>query len=82
MKNTLRIVTLLAFLQATSVFAADGLTGGGIGLIGWLFIGFMAVIVAFQFIPSIMMFGSMMLGLFGKAKSPKEVLNNGKTNNS
>ncbi|MCD6534727.1 MAG: hypothetical protein J7L25_11750 [Deltaproteobacteria bacterium] len=82
MKNTLRIVTLLVMLQASSVFAASSAESGGIGIIGWLFIGFMAVIVAFQFIPSAMMFGSMMAGLFGKTKKHEEVLNNGKVNNS
>ena len=82
MKNTLRIVTLMVMLQANSVFAANGVESGGIGLIGWLFIGFMAVIVACQFIPSAMMFGSMMTGLFRKTKTHEDVLNNGKVDHS
>ena len=82
MKNTFRIVTLSAILYANSAFAASGVEGGGIGLIGWIFIGFMAVIIAFQFTPALMMFGSMMAGIFGKSKNHEAVTNNGKSNNS
>lgn len=80
MKNTLRIVTLVAILQASTAFAASGAEGAGLGLIGWLFIGFMALIVAFQFIPATMMFGSMMAAIFGKGKT-QGVAGNGKSNN-
>ena len=82
MKTRYRIAALMVLLQANSVFAAGGVESGGIGLIGWLFIGFMAVIVAFQFIPSAMMFGSMMAGLFGKTKNNEKVLHDGKVNHS
>jgi len=81
MKNTFRIVALVAILHATSVFAASGTVGGGIGLIGWIFIGFGALIIAFQFIPAVMMFGSMMAAIFGKAKNREGVTENGKANN-
>ncbi|MCK5914828.1 MAG: hypothetical protein KAG92_01715 [Deltaproteobacteria bacterium] len=81
MKNTLRIVTLVIVLNATTVFAATGAEGAGLGLIGWIFIGFMALIVAFQFIPSVMMFGSMMAAIFGKGKTQGVAAGNGKSNN-
>ena len=82
MKSTFRIVTLIAILHANSVFAASGAEGGRIGLIGWIFIGFMAVIIAFQFIPAVMMFGSMMAAIFGKARSHGKVMSNEKSDNS
>ena len=82
MKNIFRIVTVSAILYANSAFAASGAEGGGFGLIGWIFVGFMALIVAFQLFPAVMMFGSMMAAIFGKAKNHEEVMNNGKANNS
>jgi hypothetical protein len=76
MKNTLRIVTLMTVLYANSAFAATGTETAGFSLIGWIFLGFMAVIVTLQFVPSLIMFGSMMAGIFGKAKDLKEVKSN------
>ncbi|RLB68324.1 MAG: hypothetical protein DRH03_09965 [Deltaproteobacteria bacterium] len=80
MKNTLRIITLMAVLQAGTVFAAGGGEGGGISLAGWIFIGFLAVIFAMQLIPSLFMFGSMMRAVFGKNQQDTAI-NNGKVNN-
>ena len=82
MKNTFRIITLMTILYANSAFAASGAEGGGFSLIGWIFIGFLAVIVAFQFFPALIMFGSMMAGIFGKARNHEEVTDNGKPNNA
>jgi len=76
MKNTFRIIALMAILHANSVFAASGTVDGSIGLIGWIFIGFMALIVAFQLIPSLMMFGSLIAAAFGKAEKNEEVTDN------
>ncbi|MBN2332577.1 MAG: hypothetical protein JXO49_10675 [Deltaproteobacteria bacterium] len=82
MKNTFRIITLFAILHANSVFAASGAGGGGIGLIGWIFIGFLAVIITFQFVPAAFMFVSMMAAIFGKARNRERVTDNAKVNNS
>ena len=82
MKNIFRIVTLVTILQASSAFAGSGAEGAGIGLIGWLLIGFVGLIVAFQFIPATMMFGSMMSAIFGKSKSREAVTGNTKSNNA
>ncbi len=76
MKNTLRIVTLMTVLYANSAFAATGTETAGFSLIGWIFLGFLAVIVTFQFVPALIMLGSMMVGIFGKAKDHQEVTNN------
>ncbi len=81
MKNIFCIATLVTILHANSVFAASGAEGGGIGLIGWVFIGFGALIIAFQFVPAVMMFGSMMAAIFGKAKTPEGVADDGKVKN-
>ena len=76
MKNTFRIVTLMTVLYANSAFAASGAEGSGFSLIGWIFLGFLALIVTLQFIPALIMFGSMMVGIFGKAKDHERVKDN------
>ncbi len=82
MKNTFRIITILATLQASTAFAATGVGGGGISIIGWIFIGFLGIVITFQFIPCLIMFGSMMASIFGKANTGKSAVENGKINNS
>ena len=69
MKNTFRIATLMTVLYANSAFAATGAEGSGFSLIGWIFLGFLAVIITLQFVPALIMFGSMMVGVFGKARN-------------
>ncbi len=80
MKNTLRIIALAAVLQAGSAFAAGGAEGGGISLIGWIFIGFLAVVFALQLIPSLFMFGSMMQAVFSRNRQ-ETATDNAKANN-
>ena len=80
MKNTLRIIALMTVLSAGSAFAAGGAEGGGISLIGWIFIGFLAVVFTMQLIPSLFMFGSMMRAVFGKNRQ-ETATENGKANN-
>ncbi len=82
METAFRIFTRVTILQASSAFAESGTGGAGVGLIGWLFIGFVALIVAFQFIPATMMFGSMMAAIFGKTKSREVITGNAKSNNA
>ena len=53
---------------------------GEIGLIGWLFIGFFAAIIVFQLVPSLVVLGSLLAGIFGSAKTYREVQGNGKVN--
>jgi len=82
MKNTVRIVTLMTTLYASSAFAASGVGGGKIGLIGWIFIGFFATVIVLQLIPSLILFGSMLASLFGKAVKHVRVTESGKSGNS
>ena len=72
MKNKFRIVALMTVLNASSAFAASGAESGGFSLIGWLFVGFLAVIVTLQLVPALIMFGSMMVGIFGKAENQEK----------
>ena len=76
MKNTLRIVALVTMLNANTVFAATGAETAAISLMGWAFIGFMAVIITLQFVPCLMMFGSMMVALFGKTGNHEQITEN------
>ncbi|MCD6534273.1 MAG: hypothetical protein J7L25_09395 [Deltaproteobacteria bacterium] len=76
MKNTLRIVTLMTVMYANSAFAATGTEAAGFSLIGWIFLGFLAVIVTLQFVPAVIMYSSMLAGIFGKARDHQEVKNN------
>ena len=84
MKNMFRVAALVIILNANTVFAASnaGVGGGGIGLIGWIFIAFIAVVITFQLIPSLIVFGSMLVSIFGKAGNHERVTNHGKPHNS
>jgi len=75
MKNMFRIAALVTILNANTVFAASnaGLGSEGLGLIGWIFIGFMAVIITFQLIPAMIMFRSILVAILGKAGNNERV---------
>ena len=65
MKKALKILVPILAGSATASFAATtGLEPGGNGVLAWFFIGFVVMIVLFQAAPAIVMFGSMMKGLF------------------
>lgn len=61
---TLTLATLIA--SAGPALAASGSSTTELGLAGWLFIGFFALIITTQFIPGMLMLGAMLKGLFGK----------------
>jgi len=64
MQPTIKKTIAISLCSATSAFAASGAENEGTGLFFWLFIGFAAMIIAFQFLPGIMMFLGMAKGLF------------------
>jgi hypothetical protein len=67
MKSILTYTASLLIMIAGSAFAD---TGAGAAENGWLwmiFLGFGAMIVAFQLVPSMILFGSMLRGLFSTA---------------
>lgn len=67
MKTSIKKSLALILCSASSAFAASGAENDGTGLFFWLFIGFAAMIIAFQFLPGIMMFFGMAKGLFSSA---------------
>lgn len=70
MKSTVKN-TLLVFIGSVSTaFAANGVEKGENSLLLFLFLGFGALIIVFQAIPGILLFFSMLKGLFMSA--PKE----------
>jgi hypothetical protein len=70
MKIMMTIVTLMVTVIGISpgLASSDPETTGS-GLLVLLFLGFIGLIVAFQLIPSLILFGSMIKGLFGTAGS-------------
>lgn len=70
MKTTAR--TLIAMIaSASSAFAASGAGADESGFFTPLFLAFGALIIAFQTVPALMLFGSMLKGLFTKGEAVK-----------
>jgi hypothetical protein len=71
--NTKRTVTgslvVAGLCAAWPALAATAEGNGGIGFWVILFLAFGALIIAFQFIPAVVMFASMMKGLFRRAET-------------
>lgn len=63
--NILKTAIALVTASASSAFAAtNGAAGEGNGLLVWIFIGFMVLVIMIQAVPAIVMFASMLKGLF------------------
>lgn len=60
-KNTVMMLSL-----SSPALAAGGTEAAGNGFLVILFLGFGALIIVFQLIPGLMLFGSMIKGLFCK----------------
>ncbi len=65
MGTTVRTI-LVTLIWIASAVAAEGKESEGSGLLVSLFIGFGALIIVFQLVPSLILFGSMLKGLFTK----------------
>ena len=66
MKTTMR--ALAAILAAsTTVMAASGAESEGNGFLVTLFLAFGALVVAFQLVPGLLLFGSMIRGLLTRS---------------
>lgn len=76
MKTTLKVAAVIMVTQAQNVLAATGSEGTDISLAGWLFIGFMALIVTMQLVPALLMFGSMMSALFSRTRKLEKLTEN------
>ena len=66
MKLKTAILTAI-MLTATPVLASSDMETGGTSLLVLLFLGFGALIIACQLVPSLMLFCSMLKGLFNNA---------------
>ena len=66
MKIMMTILTAV-MVEATPALASSDPEATGTSLLILLFLGFGALIVAFQLIPSVVLFSSMLKGLFGSA---------------
>lgn len=66
MKTIIRIIAILGITTSLAL-AGEGGEAMGSSLFVILFLGFGALIVVCQLIPGLMLFCSMMKGLFGKA---------------
>ena len=74
MKTAIR-ATIAALAAVTPAIAAETAGYEGNGLLLNLFIGFGALIIAFQLIPGIMLFTAMIKGLFATAEKPALAVN-------
>jgi hypothetical protein len=66
MKIMMKILATIMVTATPALASSDPETTGG-SLLVFLFLGFGALIVVFQLIPSLILFGSMLKGLFGGA---------------
>ncbi len=74
MKTLMRAI-MITLASVAPVLAAEGHNGKGTGILLVLFLGFAALIIVFQFIPGLVLFASMLRGLFTSA--PKKTLHEG-----
>ncbi len=67
MKTLIRTAVVMLASVAPAL-AAGGSEGKGSGILIILFLGFAALIILFQFIPGLVLFASMLKGLFSSAR--------------
>ncbi len=65
--STLMNALLVTLASVAPAFAASGGEGRGISILLILFLGFAALIIVFQFIPGLVLFVTMIKGLFTRA---------------
>jgi hypothetical protein len=73
MKPIIKKTVALSICSASTAFAASGAENDGSGLFFWLFVGFAAMIIVFQFLPGVMMFFGMAKGLFSSEAKRSEI---------
>ncbi|HSN74207.1 MAG TPA: hypothetical protein VL334_03820 [Anaerolineae bacterium] len=64
MKNTMRGLGWMLVYGASVAYAAPGSEGDGVSWLGYLFLGFFALIVVSQLVPAGMLFVGMLKGVF------------------
>ena len=66
--RTLTATLLVTFGWASPVLAASGTVMKGMSILIILFLGFVALVIVFQLVPGLVLFISMLKGLFVTAK--------------
>ena len=64
MKNMMRGLGWMMVYGATVAYAAPGGEGEGISYLGYLFLGFFALIIVSQLVPACLLFYGMVKGVF------------------
>ena len=64
MKNTMRALGWMAVSGASVAYAAPVAEGAGISYLGYLFLGFFALIIVSQLVPAGLLFYGMVKGIF------------------
>jgi len=64
MKNTMRGLGWMMVYGASVAYAAPGSEGEGMSYLGYLFLGFFALIIVSQLVPAAMLFYGMVKGVF------------------
>jgi hypothetical protein len=67
--KTMRLFVTLMMGSASAAFAAAESQGEGMGILIYMFVGFFALIIVAQLVPAIILFSSMIKGLF---RAPKK----------
>ena len=73
MKNTMRGLGWMLVSGASVAYAAPGSESGGGSLLGYLFVGFLALIVVCQLVPAAMLFVGMVKGVFSSREKSASV---------
>ena len=64
MKKTMKGLGWMLLWGASAAYAAPGAEGESVGLLGYLFAGFFAVIIVSQLVPAVILFVGMLKGVF------------------
>ena len=64
MKNTMRGLGWMMVYGASVAYAAPGSEGEGMSYLGYLFLGFFALIIVSQLVPAAILFYGMVKGVF------------------
>jgi len=74
MRRILLNVPVIFFLVFSNAYAASG-EGAGSGLLGKIFLAFVALVVVAQLMPALVLFGSIIRGIFSKTPQTKKDTN-------
>ena len=73
MKKTMKGLGWMLLWGASAAYAAPGAEGESMGLLGYLFAGFFAVIIVSQLVPAVILFVGMLKGVFSSQEKQAAV---------